>query len=132
MADSQQILQAIAQMQQVGQERLPVIPNNGNPAGAHNMPQNGTPLPVQAGGPVDKYAWLKPSPAMDRIRALSAPKPPSVAQQPQVINKPQVPFNPVQTKPMQVTLPQRRVGIDGVQPVLPVQQTNQRVRQFEN
>lgn len=124
MADSQQILQAIAQMQQVGQERLPVIPNNGNPAGAYNMPQQGTTPVAQAPG---KFDWVKPSPAMARIRAMSAPP------QPQVIPKPQVVTNPpIQTKPMQVTLPQRRTGVMGVQPVLPVQQTNERIRQFEN
>lgn len=70
MASSHQVLQAIADMQREGQERLPVIPNNGNPAGAHNMPhqpQAPAPAPVE-----DKYAWLKPSQAVDNIRALTS------------------------------------------------------------
>lgn len=72
MANSQAILQAIAGMQQNTQESLPVIPNNGNPGGVHNMPQQPQAAPAAApAAPVDKYPWLKPSASVANIRALS-------------------------------------------------------------
>lgn len=39
-------------LQNSAQTALPVTPNNGNPAGAHNMP------------------WLKPSPYMDQVQTM--------------------------------------------------------------
>ena len=65
-----QTLQAINDMQVNVQTGLPVIPNNGNPAGAYNMPQHlGGAMPAQAAP--DPYAWLQPSPAMMTAAATS-------------------------------------------------------------
>lgn len=106
MANSQQVLQAIASMQRDGQERLPIIPNNGNPAGAHNMPQQEPPTAQQA-PPPDKYAWLQPSQSVANIRAMAsgigaqplpAVTPPAVQQQ--------APILPVRAA-QPVVLPQR-------------------------
>lgn len=94
MLSTQQILQAAIDMQRNAQQALPVIPNNGNPMGANNMPQNiprtilpQTQAPVHTGGydssginpaagrgdvpaspTVERFPWLKPSSSMDNIR----------------------------------------------------------------
>lgn len=68
MATTQQILQAIDNMQANIQESLPVIPNNGNPGGAHNMPVGIEPAPPAA--QLDPYAWAEPSPDMDTTRKI--------------------------------------------------------------
>lgn len=80
-----QILAGVARgnhnMQQNAQANVPVIPNNGNPAGAFNMPQNPTiptPAPVAAPQPAVPeapaampqkyfYPWMNPSPAMQQV-----------------------------------------------------------------
>lgn len=122
MANTQAILSALTNMQANIQGELPVIPNNGNPGGAHNMPHMAQQEQVQA--PPDPYAWLKPSPFMDTAKQLldsmsavnqqraatyqpvqSIPEPPSV-----------MPTPPVQTQPMQ--LPQGPVSYYDA-PVLP-------------
>ena len=56
-------------LQQGIQESLPVIPNNGNPAGANNMPAAEQ---SQQAAPPDPYAWLKPSPYMDKVTEMLA------------------------------------------------------------
>ena len=98
MLSTQQILQSVMDMQANAQQALPVIPNNGNPAGANNMPHNNTtPLPMRRRAPnpsggydgsgiipphmrqqtpgqgqgstmAERYPWLKPSSSMDNIR----------------------------------------------------------------
>lgn len=70
MASTQEILQAIGNMQMNAQEALPVVPNNGNPGGAHNMPVSNE--PQQPVAPPDPYAWLQPSPAMQTTSKLLA------------------------------------------------------------
>lgn len=60
MATSQQMLSSLLDMQTNAQAALPVIPNNGNPNGAYNMPrQAATPEPAQPAGP--DLSWLGPS-----------------------------------------------------------------------
>lgn len=60
MASSQQMLSSLLDMQTNAQAALPVIPNNGNPNGAYNMPQEAaTPAPAQPAGP--DLSWLGPS-----------------------------------------------------------------------
>lgn len=60
MATSQQMLSSLLDMQGNAQAALPVIPNNGNPNGAYNMPQQDTaPAPAQPAGP--DLSWLAPS-----------------------------------------------------------------------
>lgn len=79
-------------MQQQAQAALPVIPNNGNPAGAFNMPAPTRPAipvpapvaptqpamraptpPAMTQPPVQSkyyYPWMNPSPAMDSVRQM--------------------------------------------------------------
>lgn len=60
MATSQQMLSSLLDMQGNAQAALPVIPNNGNPNGAYNMPQQAaTPEPAKPAGP--DLSWLGPS-----------------------------------------------------------------------
>lgn len=49
------------------QTSLPIIPNNGNPGGANNMPAAEQ---EQAAQPPDPYAWLQPSPFMADIGTM--------------------------------------------------------------
>ena len=51
------------------QQALPVIPNNGNPAGAYNMPQAAEEQPQVANDP---FAWLKPSVYMEEVKTRLA------------------------------------------------------------
>ena len=55
------------------QSALPVIPNNGNPAGAYNMPHaaevNAQEQPQVANDP---FAWLKPSVYMEEVKTRLA------------------------------------------------------------
>lgn len=69
MMTTQQILQAMGSMQSDAQNALPVIPNNGNPGGANNMPQLASldSPPVAAPNPLQ---WLEPSPAMSNTKSL--------------------------------------------------------------
>lgn len=73
MADFSQAIQAALGMQQNAQTSLPVLPNNGNPMGANNMPgalsPQGAPSPVAANA-VNHYPWLAPSPSMDVIHQM--------------------------------------------------------------
>lgn len=92
-------------VQQNIQAQLPVIPNNGNPAGAHNMPQQATQQPA---APANPYAWLDPSPAMASVRSLLDAYQPQTPAAPMM--QPQVP-----TQGMPPTLPM----MNPQQPVMP-------------
>lgn len=86
MVSTQDILNNIINMQRNAQEALPIIPNNGNPGGANNMPRAAAPpmsvpLPAQQRAPAppmaapqqpveDKWGWLKASPAMSNVRKM--------------------------------------------------------------
>lgn len=67
MASTNELLAATLGLQANAQANLPVIPNNGNPGGAHNMPQQ-----VQEGAapaaPAYPYPWMAPSPYMENIK----------------------------------------------------------------
>lgn len=68
MPTTQEILQAVAGMQQNAQNNLPVVPNNGNPNGANNMPAGNPAAPT---GPIDNTPdWVKPSPSMDAFHQM--------------------------------------------------------------
>lgn len=67
MPSTSELLQAITGMQQNAQANLPVIPNNGNPQGANNMPAGST-IPTPATG--NNLAWLQPSASMDYVKQL--------------------------------------------------------------
>lgn len=65
MASAQQMLAATSDLQQNAQAALPVIPNNGNPGGAYNMPQNGQAPAAKPAGP--DLSWLQPSEHMQTL-----------------------------------------------------------------
>lgn len=67
MASSQQMLSSLLDMQPNAQAALPVIPNNGNPGGAYNMPQQqvAQPEPAKPAGP--DLSWLQPSQHMQVV-----------------------------------------------------------------
>lgn len=73
MIDVNKVLGAATTMQQNAQSALPVIPNNGNPAGAHNMPQQQAYGSVATARPEVAspyfYPWLGPSPYMESIKS---------------------------------------------------------------
>lgn len=64
MASAQEMLASASNLQQDAQAALPVIPNNGNPGGAYNMPQNGQ-SPAKPPGP--DLSWLQPSAHMQEV-----------------------------------------------------------------
>lgn len=72
MALTNELLQAILGMQQNAQANLPVTPNNGNPAGAHNMPSNSASVMPETSSSPNSPSWLNPSPAMGVIQQLLA------------------------------------------------------------
>lgn len=68
MASTQQILAALTTVQQDAQAAVPVIPNNGNPNGAYNMPSAQGQEPASPAGP--DLSWLQPSQQMQGITEL--------------------------------------------------------------
>lgn len=68
MSTTQQILQAVNNLQSNAQGALPIIPNNGNPGGANNMPQGQQVASVTP--PPNPYQWLEPSPAMQSTQQM--------------------------------------------------------------
>lgn len=56
------MVQNMNNMQENAQAAVPVVPNNGNPNGAHNMPAT-VPNPM-----LQRYPWLGPSTHMTNIR----------------------------------------------------------------
>lgn len=66
MASAQEMLASTSSIQQNAQAALPVIPNNGNPAGAYNMPQADQ-TPTKPSGP--DLSWLQPSAHMQSVNA---------------------------------------------------------------
>lgn len=67
MASTQQILSALTDMQRNAQASLPVIPNNGNPAGAYNMPQSQE-VAASAAPSGPDLSWLQPSAHMQNVQ----------------------------------------------------------------
>lgn len=66
MASTNDLLAATLGLQANAQANLPVIPNNGNPGGAHNMPHQEQGAAPAA--PSYPYPWMAPSPYMDNIK----------------------------------------------------------------
>ena len=124
MYSTQQAMQSAIDLQANAQEALPILPNNGNPAGANNMPfmkrQLGQP-PMPTGGydgsgiipphmrqqpgqppaagrqnpMLERYPWLKPTSSMDNIREWLSSRRGKFGQQPQQ-PQPQLPQLPHQ------------------------------------
>jgi hypothetical protein len=59
-------------IQQNIQGQLPVIPNNGNPAGAYNMPQMASVGAAPPVAPPNPYQWVEPSQSMVNVRQMLA------------------------------------------------------------
>lgn len=67
MATTQELLSVMHGVQSSAQEALPVVPNNGNPGGANNMPNTDV---AAAQLPANPYSWLEPSEYMQDIKIL--------------------------------------------------------------
>lgn len=59
-------------IQQDIQGQMPVIPNNGNPGGAYNMPQQVASIAPQQQVQQNPLQWVEPSESMTNIRQLLA------------------------------------------------------------
>lgn len=73
MATTQELLAAINNIQPDAQAALPVIPNNGNPRGAFNMPpaRNATEEAVARPPASQKdFSWLQPSQYMRNVQDM--------------------------------------------------------------
>lgn len=69
MNNTQAVLAALAGVQSNVQSSLPVIPNNGNPAGAYNMSQPmATGTKENTAQAADPWPWLQPSPFMATLQ----------------------------------------------------------------
>lgn len=123
MAYDQRLLAAANNVQQNAQAALPVIPNNGNPRGANNMPGALGPAVLPNTGvvpPVDPLAWMKPSPHMDivnqylqkRMQPQPATQPPMQIAQPMPQAQPAYPVMPQQQSPV--------MPVASTQPAAPV------------
>lgn len=103
MINTQGVLDSITAMQQNAQAALPVIPNNGNPQGANNMPTSQpTQLPVVAGPrPTEHYyPWMAPSPAFGTIQGrLQGMQKPMIIPQPIATAQPPVVQPPAIAQP---------------------------------
>lgn len=70
----------IQYLDQDAQPNLPVLPNNGNPAGAYNMARppvvgrpTPAPTPITKPAPMpihERYPWLKPSQSIENVRQM--------------------------------------------------------------
>ena len=69
------------QVQPAAQANVPVIPNNGNPAGAYNMP--GATAPQPAAPSFFQYSAASPSPYMQSIYSLLSASPAVATQEAQ-------------------------------------------------
>lgn len=134
MADMSQLIQAMAQMQPQAQAALPIIPNNGNPQGANNMP-NGNASPVMPGinaTALQHYPWLAPSPSMDLVQQMLQNYPqfsnnvqPVSPQQPGG-NMIPMPTNPAASQPVLPRMGSNSISSRGTGPVLPYNTTTLR------
>ncbi len=88
MASTNELLAATLGMQASAQASLPVIPNNGNPAGAHNMPQQQEAAPA---APAYPYPWMAPSPHMENIKRRIAGMQQNIQQVAQPVQQPAPP-----------------------------------------
>lgn len=71
----------LPQLQEDAQANLPVIPNNGNPGGANNMPQSAQVASAEQRAPTDPLAWMAPSPYMTNISQLLQDQAKNIADQ---------------------------------------------------
>lgn len=73
MATTQELLAAMSNIQPDAQAGLPVLPNNGNPAGAYNMPASaGAVAPAVVRPPIapKDFSWLQSSQYMRNVQDM--------------------------------------------------------------
>lgn len=73
MASMQELLAAMSNIQPDAQAALPVLPNNGNPAGAYNMPASaGAAAPAVVRPPIapKDFSWLQSSQYMRNVQDM--------------------------------------------------------------
>lgn len=107
MMNTNSILAAVNDLQPDAQARLPVIPRNGNPQGANNMPAA---APAVDSNGAKHYPWLDPSPNLDILHDwLKQPLRRNYpdAQTPQAPQQNPPPFMPSPTIPAPVVMPYR-------------------------
>lgn len=121
MSGFAEMIQRVLDMQRNAQENLPITPNNGNPAGANNMPNNkggiNPRIPNQP-MPGGDLSWLQPDPSLSILDKILAGGGGSV--NPTVVQPPQ-PHVPTPTQPTLPVMP-NRPGLmhNPEQPQLPV------------
>lgn len=93
-------LHLLQSLQQNAQRNLPVIPNNGNPQGANNMPSAPTSAPPAVAPPP---MWSQPSPGMEMIKQFLANYNP-------VMPPPRMGFGNEQPVPMPSPMPNKMIG----------------------
>lgn len=87
MMNTNGILAAVQNIQPDAQAALPVIPNNGNPLGANNMPSVPTSAPQEEPNQLQPtrptpmpsqhyYPWMNPSPYMEQFKQMFQPSAP--------------------------------------------------------
>lgn len=123
MINTHKVLNAVTSMQQNAQAALPVIPNNGNPQGAHNMPHQGAAqpapsVPQQQQSPY-YYPWLAPSSHMENIKGfLTQRQERLMGMMQQYSPQPIAPQAPPVQQPMQQPMQQQQA----MPPVIPMAQ----------
>lgn len=129
MATTQQMLSAVNNMQVNAQAALPIIPNNGNPAGAYNMPAQAQPAaPMAPVGP--DLSWLQPSQSMTMFQQGMQQRQQQLDMQRQQMYAPvqPTPVQPIAQAPVMPVMPQGTMLPSA--PVLP--QPNPAMRQQES
>lgn len=125
MASTQELLAAMSNIQPDAQAALPVIPNNGNPRGAFNMPaRDATEAAVTRPPAVQKdFSWLQPSQYMRNVQDMLAQRRTGGAMQPQATPTMQT-GGPAQMQPQLPPVPARQEMPDRSF-VMPQRRTNE-------
>lgn len=127
MNNTAAVLAAMSNMQSNIQTANPVIPNNGNPAGAYNMPQ-GQAATQQPSPNMDRYAWIQPSPYMAYLQSSLQDRGARIqAEMEQMYSQPVLPVaqpEPVMRQPQQApVIPQQNYTVqDALQRMVTRQQ----------
>lgn len=104
MSSQHELMSAVQSMQANAQANLPVIPNNGNPNGAYNMPRTPSTRTVPTQKPA-QFSWLEPSPAMQQLQETMQQRQQYLnAMLGQIRQQPMIPQQPLAQQPQ---LPQQ-------------------------
>lgn len=109
MASTQELLTAINNIQPNAQAALPVLPNNGNPRGAYNMPPRDTMEGAVARLPAFQkdFSWLQPSQYMKNVQEMLNQRRTGGVMQPQTVPQTQLPVQMGGMGQVQPTPPMR-------------------------